>query len=247
MNDQPWAPERYLAALQEEVGRFLAAVADEDPLTLVPTCPEWTIADLTRHLGILYRWVDYLVRESVQEPFWSRQLGVTAPENGLAEWTAAGFAQLLETLRTAEPDAPVWSWGGDSHVRFWPRRMLHETLIHRCDAELALGRVPVIESALAVDGVNEFLSVLGNARWVAKNLRDLEGGGETLHLHATDAPGEWLITLTPEGYTWEHGHGKGTAADLLLMTYGRVPPTGDAFTVFGDAELLGRWLTKSAL
>lgn len=253
MNDQPWAPERYHAALEAEIGRFLATVSDADPDTPVPTCPDWTIADLARHLGTLYRWVDHLVRESVQEPFWSRQLGVIAPDSGLAEWTSEGFSQMLQTLRTADPDAPVWSWGGDRRVRFWPRRMVYETLMHRCDAELALEQSPLIEPELAIDGVDEFLTVLSHARWVAKNLRDLDGGGETLHLHATDAPGEWVITLTPEGYTWEHGHGKGTVAvratagDLLLMTYGRTPPAGDAFTLFGDTDLLTRWLTKSAL
>lgn len=49
------------------------------------------------------------------------------------------------------------------------------------------------------------------------------------------------------------GHGKGTvavratAANLLLMTYGRIPPPGDAFTVFGDTDLLTCWLEKYAL
>lgn len=253
MSDQPWAPERYHEALQVEIGRFLAVVSDAAPDTPVPTCPDWTVARLTTHLGLLYRWVDRLVRDSVQEPLWPHQLGITAPTDGLAEWTSKGFEQMLATIRTADPDAPVWSWGGDQHVWFWLRRMLFETLIHRCDAELALGRSPFIEPAVAIDGVDEFLSVLAHAFWVAENLRALGGGGETVHLHATDSSGEWLITLTPEGFTWEHGHGKGTAAvrataaDLLLMTYGRVPPTGDAFTVFGDAELLGRWLSKSAL
>ena len=58
-----------------------------------------------------------------------------------------------------------------------------------------MGRTPVVESALAVDGVDEFLSVLGNARWVAKNLRDLEGSG-ALH-QVKDGHGARRAALAP--------------------------------------------------
>lgn len=257
MSDQPWNPERHVAALEAEISRLLSIVGTADPGVPVPTCPGWTIAKLTRHCGMLYRWVDHLVREKVQEELWSSRLGIAAPGEGLPQWTSAGADHMLATLRSADPDAPVWSWGADQHVRFWSRRMLFETVIHRADAELALGHRPVIDTAMALDGIDELLANLSHAVWVAENLRALgDRAGQTLHLHATDPgaqAGEWMITLDDAGYGWEHGHGKGTvavrapAADLLLLTYGRIPQADDALTVFGDTDLLAHWLEKSAL
>jgi hypothetical protein len=101
--------------------------------------------------------------------------------------------------------------------------------------------------------VGEFLDNLRVAPWKREDLRALEGAGQTLHLHATDADGEWMITLDPDGYTWEHGHGKGTvavrgrAADLLLLLYGRTAPTEDTFQVFGDTALLAHWRSRTGL
>jgi len=55
----------------------------------------------------------------------------------------------------------------------------------------------------------------------------LGGSGETLHLHATDIEGEWLVTLQSDHITIDRGHAKGdaavraTAIDLLLFVWGR--------------------------
>src|SRR5690606_36069460 len=98
---------------------------------------------------------------------------------------------------------------------------------HRADVVLALGGEPDYEPALAADGVDELLTNLLAAAAFSSAVRDLRGDGETLHVHATDADGEWMITLTGDGFTWDHGHGKGDVAvrgpvrDLMLLLYGR--------------------------
>jgi len=87
----------------------------------------------------------------------------------------------------------------------------------------------------------------------APGVAELRGAGESLHLHATDVDGEWMIELHPDGFRWEHAHGKGTvavrgrASDLMLLMYGRLSADdGERFTCFGDTELLVRWLSHSA-
>jgi hypothetical protein len=68
-----------------------------------------------------------------------------------------------------------------------------------------------------------------------------------VHLHATDVEGEWLVTLGGSTVAVEHGHAKGdaavrgTAADLHLWLWGRVPL--DRLEVFGDPAIAER-LTK---
>ena len=70
----------------------------------------------------------------------------------------------------------------------------------------------------------------------------------TVHLHATDVDGEWMIRIGDTEITAEHGHGKGDvaargrAADLFLLVWGR----GDLsdLETFGDASLLERFLAS---
>ena len=70
------------------------------------------------------------------------------------------------------------------------------------------------------------------------------GRGETLHLHATDTEGEWLLRLLPAGVEVGQGHAKGdataagTASDLLLFLWGRA--AADPLERSGDPALLAR-------
>ena len=248
------AHEAYCAAVEVEISRFAEVVDGADPATPVPTCPEWTLAALTRHTGVIHRWVEHTVRNRVRERVAPRDIpaGLPGDEPGYPAWLAAGAGPLVRALRDADPATEVWTWGPGGTVGWWSRRMLHETTVHRADAELALGRAPQVDAATALDGIDEFLGNLPSYATAAKRMGDTGAGGETVHLHATDSDGEWMIALRADGFGWERGHGKGTVAvkgtsgDLLLLTYGRLRPTDERFTVFGDDRLLAHWLELSA-
>ncbi|MFI6482272.1 maleylpyruvate isomerase family mycothiol-dependent enzyme [Nonomuraea sp. NPDC050663] len=242
----------YPMAVETEVGAVARLLERADVETPVPTCPGWTIRDLVVHLGGTHRWATHIVATRAAERVPYRQVVTDpSPSDDLVAWLRSGAEDLLAALRAADPDAPVWTWGEDRHQRFWPRRMLHETIVHRADLEIALGLSPRIDPEHAVDGIDEFLANLPHARSIAPRLERLTASGEVVHLHATDVEGEWLVTLPPAGYAWSRGHGKGDAAlrgpvsDLLLVVYGRRSP--DTLAVFGDRELLERWITTTAL
>ncbi|GGK76634.1 hypothetical protein Sme01_20700 [Sphaerisporangium melleum] len=251
--------EELCAALEAEVARLAEVAGGAGLATPVPTCPGWTLGKLLRHVGITHRWAGHIVRERVAAPIRSRDVPVALPADDAEYpgWLADGGTALVAALRDAGPAAPAWSWAGEPRFQtsgFWARRMLHETTVHRADAEITLGREPRIAADVAVDGVEELLDNLRVAGWIAGRLAELPGGGERLHFHATDAgeAGEWTVTLTPGGFTWERGHGKGevavrgAAADLLLLLYGRRRPSEPRFEIFGDQALLDTWLTKTA-
>jgi predicted lipid carrier protein YhbT len=132
--------------------------------------------------------------------------------------------------------------GENLDAAFWSRRMAHETAVHRADAELAneldLTPMPI---DLAIDGVDEFFSLYPSRVLSKTPAADLGG---SLHLHATDGHGEWMISLRAGKLTVEHGHGKGDAAvrgpatDLLWGVWGRIPLTGDRFQRFGDESVV---------
>jgi len=240
-------------ALEAAIGDFAATVRGIDPSTAVATCPGWDIAALVKHSGYGHRWVEHIVHTRAETPvrFRDVEMGLPEAESAYADWLEAGRQRLLATLRAADPNEPIWAWGADKRVRFWAGRQLFETTLHHTDALLTLGRQPAIDADTAVDGIDEFLDNLPHAVDFAPNVKELKGNGESLHFHCTDAEGEWMIQLNPDGFSWEHGHGKGSvavrgsASDLLLLIYGRRKPDGERFQIFGEEAVLARWLENA--
>ena len=71
----------------------------------------------------------------------------------------------------------MWNWSSiwPDTAAFWPRRMAHETSVHRVDAQQAAGAQLPIDTALATDGVDEFLMV-----HFAEDAGELTGTGENV-------------------------------------------------------------------
>jgi uncharacterized protein (TIGR03083 family) len=69
------------------------------------------------------------------------------------------YAELRAEFDARGPEAPSHTWYlSEQTVGFWYRRMAQETVIHRVDAEQALGEpLAPIPDDLAVDGVDEVL------------------------------------------------------------------------------------------
>ena len=174
------------------------------------------------------------------------EVGLPDLETAYPGWLANGAAPLIAALRSAGPDETVWAWGAESRSGWWARRMLHETTVHRADAQFAVGGVPDIDPVVAADGIEEFLTNLPSANRPRDHLGSLPEG-KSLHLHATDtdgdADGEWLIRFADGTVTWSRGHEKATAAvrgpvaALLLFTYGRLEPTAESLTVLAHLGL----------
>jgi uncharacterized protein (TIGR03083 family) len=253
----PLHDDRYLDALAAQSVLFAEALRGADLQQGIPTCPDWTLYQLAEHVGQAHRWVTAIITRRATSPPDLSELGVAAaPEDpdGLGNWLRDGTDELVEAIRAAGPQAPVWSWADDSSVGFWARRMAYETAVHRADAELSLGRKFALETDLAADAVSEWLGLLSLPQAVEfrPELAELRGEGQTLHLHSTDPglgdAGEWIVRRTPSGPVWEHGHAKGDVAvrgavvDLLLVLLRRVPPAQAPIEVLGDAAVLAHWL-----
>ncbi|MFF3454999.1 maleylpyruvate isomerase family mycothiol-dependent enzyme [Streptomyces sp. NPDC002730] len=256
-----WAssPAAHRNAVAAETARFVAVVKGAQSATPVPSCPGWTLVDLIRHTGSVQRWFSVLLRQLVQEPPRSRdvELRLPADEDDYADWLTASAAEAASAFAVTDPHAPMWVWGADHHARFWVRRMLFETLVHRADAELAVGLRPVIDRDLAADGVDEFLVNLPFATPFAPKVANLRGNGETIRFRCTDRDGDWLVRLRPDGFgidpdpaatgtaTSADATVQGAAADLLLLMYGRLDRSADAFESSGDEDLLTLWFSNS--
>ncbi|MGI9597659.1 MAG: maleylpyruvate isomerase family mycothiol-dependent enzyme [Acidimicrobiales bacterium] len=146
------------AIRSEDGGRSLASVA-------VPSCPDWTAADLTWHLAeVQYFWAtivegnlaSYTSVEELERPADDRLPALAVEQS----------TRLITQLSAHAAGEPCWSWHDDGHTVGWVRRrQAHEALIHRVDAELALETVvpdrrTAIDEDLAADGVDEILGVM---------------------------------------------------------------------------------------
>ncbi|MEV4423957.1 maleylpyruvate isomerase family mycothiol-dependent enzyme [Streptomyces sp. NPDC049602] len=245
-------------AALESARRFAATVRTADPATPVPTCPGWTLADLTRHVGTVHRWAEHLVRTGATTRVLARDVPLDAPADPAAYpgWLAAGAERFAATAREADPDAPVWSPGADPHVRHYPRHVLFETVVHLADAELAVaGAAGPLDPGTAADAIDHFL---GNAPYIpriAEPLAHLGRDGAVLRLSARDTGAVWTVALGGGGFTWSRGSGgaeptAGVAADtgeLLLLLHRRYGADDPRFTHTGDRDLLDDWLAATAL
>jgi uncharacterized protein (TIGR03083 family) len=230
--------EDYIAALRRDSARLAEAAAD---LTLpVPGCPEWTVADLVWHTGRVHDFWRQMA--SGGEP--DKRVEPERPVDAeLVEWFASGAEATAGVLSGIDPKTPAWTWSTQHDAAFIQRRMAQETAVHAWDALAAAGRDEPVERELAVDGVDELLTFMLPAT-------PPEGLG-SVHLHTTDGPGEWLIVAEKDGWVVTREHAKGdvavraTASDLLLLLWRR---KGQVVTqVFGDEEVLGRFLSAAKL
>jgi uncharacterized protein (TIGR03083 family) len=252
--------QRSHLAYCDEIGavvRHLAGVVDDlDPHARVPTCPDWSVAELAEHTGGVHRWATGMVTVLSPKRISASTLNLGVPKDPreLGRWLVEGAEPLVDTLRAADPDAPMWAWGSDKHARFWSRRMVHETTVHAADAGFAAGAEPTVDPSVAVDGIDEFLDNLPHALSFAPRVAELRGGGETIAFAETSTGAGWTITLRSDDFVWEHRKGgadvtiEGAAADLLLLIYGRRKPGDDGrFRVTGDRERLDFWLERSSI
>jgi uncharacterized protein (TIGR03083 family) len=234
----------FLDALRVEAAALASAGRDRLDAK-VPACPEWTVADLLRHVHLVYVSKIRVVRER-PTTWWEGPYPDPPADNVLADEVVARANELASLLAEVSPDEPMLTWAEPHTAAFWSRRMAQESVVHRADAEAASGAITPLNPELAADGIDEFLTV-----FLPLSQDTYKGDdGSTVHLHATDAPAEWVLTMG-ERVTARPGHEKcdvaarGTASDLLLALWRRVPAS--SLDVVGDAAVLHRFLAVSDL
>jgi uncharacterized protein (TIGR03083 family) len=260
----PLGHDRYCDEIVTQSDLLRTVVDGADLSVTVPTTPAWNLGQLLRHVGGNFRAVELAVRtgRAIVEP--AKQVPDWAGPDGddpaaLDAWLAEGAARAAATLRQAGPDVPAQIWVFQRPSGFWARRDALDLVVHRADAAGAVGADYAVAPEVGADAVEELLELMSDPQVAASSprLAELRGGGETIHLHATDTePGlaaEWLIEFGPDGWTWRRGHEKATVAlrgpmaDVLRVFYRRLPADSERVEVVGDAALLDFWLERVSL
>jgi uncharacterized protein (TIGR03083 family) len=237
-------------ALAIEVARFATVMSSLALDEAIPTCPGWTVIDLGEHLGVIHRWAEELVR--LRSPKRIARASLENRDVVSPGWIEEGGRRLVETLRVADPDDEMWAWGLDQHVRFWSRRQLHETMVHRMDLEIAAHVEPEASSTVALDAIDEYLSNIEKVGKYSPELSLLRGRGEILAFRDSESGRLWSITLGEEGFSVSHHEGHfdaelvGSPVHLLLAILRRREVDQGGVSVTGDRALVDYWLAHSA-
>lgn len=230
----------YLDSLRDDAAAFAAAARKAGLQASVPSCPGWDVEKLVRHTGRVFTSCAAVVRAREQIAF--DGLPDMPKGEGCIEAFEERAAALVDALSDLPQDFPIWNWFGiDPAIPgFYHRRMAQEIAVHRYDSELAAGAPSPLDAALAVDGVDEFMTLMLGTDHEA----DLGG---SLHVHATDADCEWVLRSEGGVLVATQGHEKadvavrGTASDLDLFLWNRKPAS--ELDVVGDAAVAANWAT----
>ncbi|MFD0354235.1 maleylpyruvate isomerase family mycothiol-dependent enzyme [Streptomyces sp. NPDC127110] len=241
-----------LRLIDERSTAFRAVVASAPDLDVqVPSCPEWTLFDLVRHLGGGDRFWAAIVGAGPADgpPAGAAEaraaLVVPREREALAAWLDESTRQLLDALREAGPDGGCWAWWEDVQSPLTAgtvaRHRVQESAVHTYDAQLALGEPRPLPDEVALDGLEEFLTtcVATSSPWPHKpaaiDFRTAEGPVWRLTL---DGSGARVARLPLAAEATAEACVLGTASELIFFLYDRI--TADSLRIDGDAELFDR-------
>lgn len=235
----------YHGIISEEASLIVNA-HERDRRAAVPWSDRWTVATVVRHVAATHHVVAEIVRGRPDADFsLFAELQTPATDSpDFVQWFRSGTASLLEQLSSVPADETCWSWyTPKSSVGWWARRLALETLVHRFDVDAAQGRPFTVASDIAADGVDEYLDVFVSATRAGNNAP----AGPTVDLECSDRNERWWLDLSVRGdrsVSREPREAslsiRGTAQQLLLMLWGRVP-IATGVEVTGDVEALERW------
>lgn len=221
----------------------------------VQACPGWSVADLVGHLGGVYSWAVMVMAAGGTRPAGKR---ASAPDDhsSLVEWFAERRSDLLDSVSSLPGDAAAWSFSTRSAatISWWLRRQAAETAIHLHDLEDAVGytrdaarnegEAEAVSPAAAADGADEVLTDIAPSYLDRNPSAELSG---TLHVHASDTPGEWIINFDSKPVLVRREHAKadaavrGPARSLFLWLWNRRPLDESALEVFGNRDIARSW------
>jgi len=259
----PLTHDRYCDEVVAQTDLLRDTLRGADLSLDVPTCPDWTLAQLVRHIGGNLRSAELAVRSgmAVEDP--GNQVPDVAGPAGddpaaLDAWLADAALTCAGALRNAGPDAEAQVWVFRRSTAFWARRAANDLVIHRADAAGTVHADYTVAPDLGADAIDELLELISDPQVAGSSrLAELRGPGRSIHLHATDTEArlaaEWLIELEPDGFTWRRGHEKanvalrGPLAEVLRVFHRRLLADSERVEVVGDAALLDFWLERVSL
>src|SRR2546429_5220042 len=100
--------EEYCDRVAAEVTRMADVVTGADLTAPVAGCPDWDLARLVRHTGIVHRWAAAILATRASDRIPQNQLDVGIPEDpaGYPEWLDSRGPPLVMVTLASDPHTP---------------------------------------------------------------------------------------------------------------------------------------------
>ena len=245
--------EQYLIHLNADY-QLLAEAIPESPVE-VPSCPGWSTNDLAKHMAHVYLGQAYVVETGSQAEN-KEHLALYPRTYDAMEFMTWGFEAITKALDINRTERPTWSWHhSDQSVDFWFRRMAHETVIHRIDAEQAVSTVSKIDEAFALDGVDEvldFLPLMGS--W--PEVPNIDFGIVSIVASTKNGSKVWDLNFTDKAATVSAADQANASARLVisgdaeamdLYLWGRIDSSDPRISITGEGEETFKQLMQVAV
>ncbi|WP_245848617.1 maleylpyruvate isomerase N-terminal domain-containing protein [Lentzea kentuckyensis] len=218
-----WTAQRWTAVFMEQAEMFRKAVSDADPTAEVPTRPGWTVQDLVIHLARFLETSTAYLRTGSRSP-----MQPPPAPTGLAplEYLDLQLVAAHEILTAVPGNRPVWTFSPSAPdlAWVWHRRVAHETVLRRFDAQATVRQLVATDADLAVDGIDEVLTTIVAAKVAGDVPGEVSGSAV---VRPTDVPESWLISLAP-----------GEVPEVRAAA----PGEDGGAQIVGEAELVYFWL-----
>jgi uncharacterized protein (TIGR03083 family) len=237
--------ERYFELIDADTER-LVEMGERGLKEPVPSCPGWDVAEVVWHTAVVF---EHKVR-------------VMADNAWPDPWPPADFDDKdeLAFLREAKDDLfeefsrhdigeETTTFGSDSTIGFWARRMALEAAVHRYDAELAHSDPTPVADDLALDGVDEVLHVMLAGPWWSERVDTRHPVDAVVAVRAADRV--WSCDLRQRSVTVSDRADGAAAATVqgepehvFLWLWGRKPDS--VVQTSGDASILAEFRARLA-
>lgn len=240
-------PVAYIDMIRRSGDRIVEVLTGVDLDTPVPSCPEWVVRDLVRHLAGVHAWARIVVsgRLTVSPEKNQEQLvGGWPADRELLTWFRSGYQALADVLADAPESLECWTFlRASSPLLHWTRRQAHETAVHRVDAEQAAGvALEPLERLFAVDGIDELLTAFITRR----NRGPRADKPTSFAVQCTDSGEAWTVYYDRDKALTERSADpdadaivRGPAPDLYLWLWHRLPQ--DQAELVGDQTIIEDW------
>lgn len=227
----------WVTVFTEQATMFREAVGSAELAAPVPSCPGWTFAHLTLHVGRFLQSATTYLTSGSTVPL--RPLDPPSTDDPLA-FLDEQLANAGRVLLVVPDNRPVWTFSpaAPDLAWVWSRRIAHELTLRRWDAQAALLTLVPTDRDQAVDGVDEVLGTILAARTTGDVPSHTSGSAL---VSCDDGPEAWTVTFTPgevpaviRSAAAADARLSGSASTLFFQLWGRLELTGE-----GDPAVLG--------
>lgn len=253
----PLGAEAIRGALISENDKLADLARETDPQTPIPSCPGWTLTELTKHVGRGHLWAATMVADRMSTPLAPKEVPNGKPPadaDGADRWLRESAQTVVNNVDATGAETPIWTFIGPKPAEWWIRRRLHEATVHGADLTLALGREVDMAPEIAADGLSEWFALW---RGPGRGQGPLLAEGDTVRLHATDSAlgdgADWTIRSSGEGIDFEESQDAresavtvtGSVVDLFMVMLRRVATDDPRLTITGDPAVLVNLLART--